>query len=31
MASRQAIDTIRGYLFQFDNTILQILNIDDEY
>lgn len=30
MASRQAIDTIRGYLFQFDNTILQILNIDDE-
>ncbi|RSR95307.1 hypothetical protein EA677_15940, partial [Acinetobacter baumannii] len=30
MANRQAIDTIRGYLFQFDNTILQILNIEDE-
>lgn len=30
MANRQAIDTIRGYLFQFDNTILRILNIEDE-
>lgn len=28
--SRQAIDTIRGYLYQFDNTILQILNHEDE-
>lgn len=29
--SRQAIDTIRGYLYQFDNTILQILNHEDEH
>ena len=28
--NRQAIDTIRGYLYQFDNTILQILNHEDE-
>lgn len=28
--NRQAIDTIRGYLYQFDNTILQILNHKDE-
>lgn len=29
-SNRQAIDTIRGYLYQFDNTILQILNNEDE-
>lgn len=28
--NRQAIDTIRGYLYQFDNTILQILNYEQE-
>lgn len=28
--NRQAIDTIRGYLYQFDNTILQILDHEDE-
>lgn len=28
--NRQAIDTIRGYLYQFDHTILQILNHEDE-
>ncbi|MBJ9371313.1 DUF4297 family anti-phage-associated protein [Acinetobacter sp. TGL-Y2] len=28
--NRQAIDTIRGYLYQFDNTILRILNNEDE-
>lgn len=28
--NRQAIDTIRGYLYQFDNTILQILNHEEE-
>lgn len=28
--NRQAIDTIRGYLYQFDNTILQILNHEDQ-
>ncbi|MDQ9036976.1 hypothetical protein RFH07_10200 [Acinetobacter seifertii] len=28
--NRQAIDTIRGYLYQFDNTIFQILNNGDE-
>ncbi|WP_433847220.1 DUF4297 family anti-phage-associated protein [Acinetobacter proteolyticus] len=28
--NRQAIDTIRGYLYQFDNTIIQILNHQDE-
>ena len=28
--NRQAIDTIRGYLYQFDSTIFQILNHEDE-
>ena len=28
--NRQAIDTIRGYLYQFDHTIFQILNHHDE-
>ncbi|WP_254433814.1 DUF4297 family anti-phage-associated protein [Acinetobacter sp. Marseille-Q1618] len=29
--NRQAIDTIRGYLYQFDYTILQILNHEHEH
>lgn len=30
MASRSATNTIKGYFYQFDNTILEILNKSDD-
>ena len=30
MSNREATDTITGYFYQFDKTILELLNQDDE-